>query len=931
MSDEKRQRPSEDQPFDELEALINESRLMMARKERRKRIQGQKTMTEEAMEEERPTQEESSPPLSQPLPMAYFRIDESTNAVDWVEENAPEAIVEFPEERQQEQPQTTTETPQTTTTPQPTVRETNTEHNPITIRNLFEKACELLGAKISVTYSTGIEYHAEAYDRKRIWPPSRYLDPDMFTRYNREHPNPRDTINRNLPVDRNPIVFDSLVETSPKDSGKTYAILRYIISLLKKDPNARILIISFRISFTTFINTALQAVFAEYGITAPICNYLDFKDSIEEIEAIEDPVERAEQLDRARRNYHLGDRQITIVQIDSLGRICKKTSRPYDLLVVDEWTSITRRITALKEKNQITEWIVHLLDTSVKTFISDADFTQTSLNTLSSLYARCSNKRIKLCINILKNDRRFFHLFANKPQLFMKLLDDLKAGLRCVVCTNALKYAKLCAEFIRLERVMVNGRRLRIRLITRETRINEDERLDSQDWDQYDLLIYTSVVLAGISFDVPYYHRCYGIFVNCSNVAEECAQMLSRVRNLLHSMVLLYVVGKCKESYDLSTIQMERVLIGKHEAVRLFGSCVDRFLLPGGLRAFLTNSYTLIHSTHMLESRKSVENLKGVILGIVRRYMPQPRFQIREVPEKRPKNGLKEIKERIRAGERQEILAASVIDAIEAERIHKLKDRATDEERAQKRRYDIIDFYKIDQEELTEEFIEKWGSEGRMHKMDMFDAVFLQSEDDLQRRDEAKVASSGKKDSLFDLKFLLDQRSLYTNLLDIFGFTFDRLLQFRVDLTRLYLIDITRINEILPKFILRDNHRKFPTEISHYESIPTIIRTAFGAVGIPHKTNKTTNELLVDEEALLDILRIQLVRLVNHESLDALQHLEAMVAASVDERALQSRLEEISLEPNETGPQERVEPTEEVITLVEPSSPRQEYPEDQEF
>jgi hypothetical protein len=61
------------------------------------------------------------------------------------------------------------------------------------------------------------------------------------------------------------------------------------------------------------------------------------------------------------------------------------------------------------------------------------------------------------------------------------------------------------------------------------------------EWVNYDIVIYTPTITAGVSFEVPYFHSVYAMFTNKSCGVESCLQMLARVRNLSANTINVYL------------------------------------------------------------------------------------------------------------------------------------------------------------------------------------------------------------------------------------------------------------------------------------------------------------------------------------------------------------------------------------------------------
>ncbi len=222
-------------------------------------------------------------------------------------------------------------------------------------------------------------------------------------------------------------------------------------------------------------------------------------------------------------------------------------------------------------------------------------------------------------------------------------------------------------------------------------------------------------------------------------------------------------------------------------------------------------------------------------------------------------------------------MAATEITAEEAKVIKKKGENTTETELYQLRRFQIKDFYKVN--ELTEEFVREWGSFGKMSKLRMFGRVFIETEDELQGEDE-KMLDLFDSDSMFDLTFNLDQRELYGKFLEIFGFRMIDIGNFRIKNQDLATYDLDAINEILPKFILRDKARTLPTELRDSSEIPKMMRRILQIAGIPIAKDRQTKEFYVDKLQLMKRLQRQMPRFQQH--LSTLERIRDIIFASFD-------------------------------------------------
>jgi len=299
---------------------------------------------------------------------------------------------------------------------------------------------------------------------------------------------------------------ETLLVRAAMGMGKTKKLQEYIASHFTKnayiapDKEYKILIVSFRRSYTADI----RRKFSDYVVYSDV------------------------------RGPLIADK--LIVQVESLHRIPETAE--FDLLVLDETESDFEQFMSGLGMNPRKSWetIERLMVTSAHVVCMDAHLGSRTINMVQRLRP---NRETKLQWNIYKNGfDKTYNLTSNLGAFLETLKSDISCGNKIVVPTNSHKYAITLQKFI-----SSSFPALRIGLFDRhmsqEQKVRIFENVDSE-WVNYDIVIYTPTITAGVSFEVPYFHSVYAMFTGKSCGVESCLQMIARVRDLSTKTINVY-------------------------------------------------------------------------------------------------------------------------------------------------------------------------------------------------------------------------------------------------------------------------------------------------------------------------------------------------------------------------------------------------------
>lgn len=298
--------------------------------------------------------------------------------------------------------------------------------------------------------------------------------------------------------------FDTLVVKSIMGTGKSVRLRESIQAI---NLSTRVIVVSFRRSFTSEIMSKLPG-FVDYRVT----------------------------------QGELGQNRL-VVQYESLHRVKLHSADSKCLLVLDESESILTQVEnrpkikrkMLKQCWMKFEWLMRY---STKVIAMDA---LAGVRTFELL--RRTRKQVHALINTYKPPAaaapKDIH-YANEEDFDKQVFDaaEFAAEEPMVVTSNSLKKAKFIEKNCRRRNPAAV-----IKMYSSES--TPDERKDFEDvntaWQDVDILIYTSTVSAGCSFEIPRFHRLFAYFTPRSTDYITAVQMMGRVRNLETREYHIYV------------------------------------------------------------------------------------------------------------------------------------------------------------------------------------------------------------------------------------------------------------------------------------------------------------------------------------------------------------------------------------------------------
>jgi hypothetical protein len=221
-----------------------------------------------------------------------------------------------------------------------------------------------------------------------------------------------------------------------------------------------------------------------------------------------------------------------ICQIDSLHKLYAEEH--YDMLVLDEMTyTMDHFITFTKEKSECNKILESLIKKSPKIIVTDALLTNEYMD-----YIRRLGRTDILIHQYLRQPytSRTYTIIKDKDRMMYLICQSLKQGKKVVIASNTEKWATALAKLL-----SENHPDLDIGLYTGNNKPGGHQDVSTL-WDKHDVLIYTPVIFAGISYQGNKFEEIYGYFTRASCGPEGALQMLLRCRNI--DIMKICITGK---------------------------------------------------------------------------------------------------------------------------------------------------------------------------------------------------------------------------------------------------------------------------------------------------------------------------------------------------------------------------------------------------
>lgn len=241
-----------------------------------------------------------------------------------------------------------------------------------------------------------------------------------------------------------------------------------------------------------------------------------------------------------KNTINLTDHPRLIIQTESLWRINENTIENVDLLILDELESIWSQFGSgfFSNINGSLCNFERLLKKSKYVFGFDANIGLRSIELMNKIVP---NKEVKLRINTHKiSSEDTYYICPDLGNFLNQLDEDIDNNKNIAIFTNSYSDAYALKEYIKYYYPFKNVKLYHGKM---------DEKIKTQHfanvdkyWVNYDIIIATPVVTAGVSFEKEHFNCIYGLFTNQSCCVNICRQMLGRVRNVSEKKFYIHIM-----------------------------------------------------------------------------------------------------------------------------------------------------------------------------------------------------------------------------------------------------------------------------------------------------------------------------------------------------------------------------------------------------
>jgi hypothetical protein len=234
-----------------------------------------------------------------------------------------------------------------------------------------------------------------------------------------------------------------------------------------------------------------------------------------------------------------------IVQIDSLPRIAGE----FDLVICDEIELTVEHLMGFtSDRKTVYERLRNYLEHTPHVLFCDALLRKETIQ----IFLKDRNPLI-IQNTVLPYSNTSIQFMSSKDETLCKIIDNIKLGKRIVVPTNSIRFAEDLQAFLQ-----EHYPHIPVACITGA--IHMDDRIPPEQWSNYDVLIYTSAVSAGISFTPLHFDLRICYFRNDSACAKICVQMITRIRQTKESIIYICCEQKQFETLPVKRVDVERFI-----------------------------------------------------------------------------------------------------------------------------------------------------------------------------------------------------------------------------------------------------------------------------------------------------------------------------------------------------------------------------------
>ena len=199
-----------------------------------------------------------------------------------------------------------------------------------------------------------------------------------------------------------------------------------------------------------------------------------------------------------------------IIQLESLFKLDNNNFKDtecndvpsYDLVIIDEIESILNHFSSqtIKDSFNTYEYRQEIINNSSKLIVLDGDTSNRTYN-----YINCFGNSINI-ENNAKFNNKHFEIIEDDNEFMNEIYNELDANNKIVICSQSKRDVETIVKTL-------NDKYEDLDIYSYTSLDSDTNQLKNVNkyWLQADVIIYSPSIESGINFDIPHFHRLFGI------------------------------------------------------------------------------------------------------------------------------------------------------------------------------------------------------------------------------------------------------------------------------------------------------------------------------------------------------------------------------------------------------------------------------------
>lgn len=378
-----------------------------------------------------------------------------------------------------------------------------------------------------------------------------------------------------------------------------------------------------------------------------------------------------------------------IIQVDSIHRL----RGAIDLLILDEIETTHEHLCGSKQivkTSDVFETISTYIEKTNKLIIADANLKDETLDYFLN-HRKGSVLRVNNSYKSLQDVK--CKIVSSKHLLEKQILDALEQNKNIVIPTTSQTFAEIIEKTI-------NHKFPELKVLRIDSKSKKNKNIEVDKWSEYNVLIYSPSITAGVSFEKEHFHSLFAYFPKHGITVEGRTQMLLRVRNIIDEEMTIYCDTDCYSScYPVDNANLNLFINNQikagHASFKEDGLNVDRYE-----NKVKDTDYFKLFRYFLKKKHLSLKYPRSYLIKVLNEHGIDCQLHNEVVDEKLIEK-LKEMEDKfeleIKVEEAQKIVDAKILDDLS---ILDCKQELSEEDSLAVKRFQLTDTFDIDPEQV---------------------------------------------------------------------------------------------------------------------------------------------------------------------------------------------------------------------------------------